>query len=86
MAKELDTTHNRATRLKLAGSEARGAHSLFNSTTLTLYNLGLWRILTQKSIHRWMVIQMGFNIGVTRLVVSLSILMNNFCQKLKIGG
>ena len=85
MAKELDTTLNRATRLQLADSEARGV-SQFNSTMLTLSNPDVWRILTQRSILRWMATQMGSNTGVTRLVESLLILMSNLCHKFKIGG
>ena len=86
MAKRLDTTLNRATRLQLADSEARGVHSQFNSTMLTLSHPDVWRIMTQRSIPRLMVIQMEYSTGATRLAESQLTLMSNLCHKVKIGG
>ena len=85
MANRLDITLNKVIRLQLADLEARGALSQRNSTMLTLSHLDVWRIMTQRSIPRQMVIQMGYSTGATRLAESQLTLMSNLCHKVKLG-
>ena len=81
MAKRLDITLNKVIRLQLADLEARGALSQRNSTMLTLSHPDVWRIMTQRSIPRLMVIQMEYSTGATRLAESQLTLMSNLVTR-----